>query len=331
MTKQTAARKSGTTTLTLGLVKAPIALYKATGKGAGDPKFLKAGPNGLPLETAAAQNGKRHVAAVATDVAGSRTGTTADVVIDSATDTHVGEIVPDAPEDAVVEAPITSEVFEKGQDVALDPEQIREGVRVGEKETFVDLSDQLAFVRQTTVLDDMQVVGFIRREQVPRYRVTDTYFVGADADAGGRPETLALLLHGMKQTGRVAVVKWSKSSRQAMGAIVPAADGALTLLQLTFADETRAAPARALTHTTVDVTEGEVNAMVELIGALATKGSESLDTVVDDRKLQEKQLVALAEADAVSDFDMTEAEDLAVPDLPLIDLVKRTTADVRSA
>jgi non-homologous end joining protein Ku len=324
------ARKSGTTVLQLGLIRTPVVLYKAVGKGTDAPRFLKAGPNGRPLEEAAAQNGKRMKQAVAEVTPGSRSGTLQDDAVDNALDTHVGEIV-DSPAEPE-EAPVTQETFEVGQDVPLDLEKdLREGVRVGEDGDFVDLTKQLDYVRETTVLDEMQTIGFIPRTQVPRYRVQEAYYLGNDAEAGGTPHALALLLHGMKESGRVPVVRWSKQGgRQAMGAIVPAAKGALTLLQLAWEDEVRAVPPKALTHTKVDVEREEVDAFLELITALSTPGRDSLDVLRDERKEQEQLLVRLAEEGAVSEFQMEEPEELDTPDLPLVDLVRRSTAAART-
>ena len=165
--------------------------------------------------------------------------------------------------------------------------------------TFVDVTDDLAAVKEVTQLEVMEVAAFVPARSVPLKRVTGCYYIGSDGE--GSPTILRLLLEAMRQTQSVPLVKWTKSSRQALGIITAGSQGELFILQLEWAENTRAVDKKALTHLQATVTEDEVAATVELV-QMMTAGPEVIDEADDDAARQLGALRKLAEAGDTDSF-----------------------------
>ena len=93
--------------------------------------------------------------------------------------------------------PVTQGLLEVGYDDELSADQIRQGVFL-EDGTFVDVTDDLAAVKEVTQLEVMEVAAFVPARSVPLKRVTGCYYIGSDGE--GSPTILRLLLEAMRQT-----------------------------------------------------------------------------------------------------------------------------------
>lgn len=271
-------RAAAKTVLAWGSVYAPVALYKTTGKQEDLPEWDSAGPSGGVLRVR-----ERAAAVPLREPEG-----------DNPFALEVASLTeePAAPEP---EGQFRRVLVEEGTDREVVPEEVRRGLRRPDGR-FVDLTDALRVIDERTRLEVMRVHCFIRVEQVQRERVLGSYYL---APSGG-PEAraLRLLYDAMRETRRVAVVKWTKSSRQALGVIAPhPATGTLVVLQMAWADQLREAPAAARAIQDVEVTERERIAAVALIGALEDT-REALDELEDDAVVFRRELLSAAASGA---------------------------------
>lgn len=202
------------------------------------------------------------------------------------------------------------------------PEKPRKGIikRDGE---FVDLTEHIEAIAERTTLDCLEVVSFIRREQVPRERILNAYFIGTGTRKKGSKghsptQVLALLYRGLKLRGRAAVVRWGMRTKSSVGVMVAHGSGALVVLELAYAENVLAPNAECLAHQHVELDEKRVEQMASLIDAMA-EGRASLDDVRDHRAMLEAELVARAEHGELDTFTATEYEaDQQVADLGVL-------------
>lgn len=304
------------TTLVIGKVEVPIALFTTVAKPGKLSEFATAGPNGGVL--------KAQSVARAVPVAEARDETpdvpvhSSDPLADDGADgireamnreenapdaqsaaretlaadgdalTAVGrDVKPAGPFEgwaeqpkamiAAVDGEYGRELVEEGTGVVVLPQDVRRGVRL-EDGSFIDCTDQLADIDEKTRLERMEVVSFVDVTQIPRARVSGAYYIGADHEHA--PRALRMLFEGLKVTRRGAVVKLTKRSRQSLGVIAPFG-GCLLLYELVWAENFREAPGRAKSIQKASVSEQEVRAVCELIGAMSAKVG-SLDELRDD-------------------------------------------------
>jgi non-homologous end joining protein Ku len=190
------------------------------------------------------------------------------------------------------------------------PEKPRKGIVKADGE-FVDLTDQIAAITERTTLDCLEVVSFIRREQVPRERILNAYYVGTGTRKKGKghspTQVLALLYRGLKLRGRAAVVRWGIRTKSAVGVMVAHGSGSLVVLELAYAENVLAPNAECLAHQHVELDDKRVEQMADLIDAMA-EGRASLDDVRDHRALLEAELVTRAEHGELDTFSADEYE-----------------------
>lgn len=303
---------SATTTLKLGLVEAPIKLYKTVGKGEKDISFQTAGPNGgaLRAEKRAAEAPVEETPV--TDPLGLHE-TEDPTVVPAAEPVSVNDPGPEdlPPLDlgggvspASAPGEFKTVMVEEGSGVEVAPEEVRRGVR-REDGTFIDLTSRLEAIDEQTKLDQLQVLDFIRRERVPRERIVGSYFLAA-GEQGSAPRVLRILYEAMRRTERVAIVRWTKRKGQSLGLLVPHSSGALVVLQAAFADEARKPNSVCLAHMKASVTEKQVERAAELIESMNAPPS-ALDGYVDRRGQLQRELVSEAEAGGdLSEFEVVE-------------------------
>lgn len=292
MSEQKLGRASSRTVLTFGLVKAPVALYKTDGKDADLPEFETAGPHGgaLRLKEVPVEARPEEVP-VGDPLAPIETET-----LDPVMSAIEAEAVPDAyvnfgTEEVTVPATTRSILVEEGHgDAEVLPEDRRKGLRL--EDGFVDLTDQLRSIENRTKLEEMRVVSFIRVEQVPRDRILGSYWIAPEEGAG---RALRLLFEAMRFQRRVAVVKWTKRTRQSLGVVVPHRSGALQVLQVNWAEAYLQPDAKVLSIQQAAVREEEVRAAAELVRAMSDSKA-SLDEQEDDAVRLRRELVAEVEA-----------------------------------
>ncbi|HEX7088699.1 MAG TPA: Ku protein [Longimicrobiales bacterium] len=316
MAKQ-AERAAKRTELRFGLATAPIALLKTTGE-TDEPSFEKAGPNGGKLKTEMRPDPEYKPV----DEESSIVPPTPEEIraAQKAVD-EVAERARKARESEVPEVPV---VVEEGTGVEVA--EPRRGIRLADG-SFVDLTDELARIDERTRLDAMDTVAFIRREQVPRERILGSYFLAGDG--AGAMRLLRTLFMASRTAGRVPVVRWTKTKRQAVGVIVPALEDGkqhLKVLELAFAEDVREVPERADLNA-VTASDEDVEAATALIEAMADS-SAALDEVTDERARLLRELVARAEAGEFHGFEVPER-----PELPdnVVDLTALLRASIKRA
>lgn len=173
---------------------------------------------------------------------------------------------------------------------------IRHGV-TNEAGEFVDLTEELAAIDERCILDGMEVAATVRQNAIPAHRVRDAHFV---APAGeGAPKVLALLWAGLRERRAAAMVRWTKRTNQALGALVArgtAEDPYLVLLELEWTRNLRPLPARARLGVGMAATsDQERRAAARLVAAYAEKPA-ILETLRDERAAQRAELLEAARA-----------------------------------
>lgn len=284
-------RASSKTVLELGLVKAPIVLIKTTEEPK-DASWETAGPSGGALR-------KREVAAEAPPAETPR--------LDPLAMTGLFEASP-APS---VPGKVSSELVEDGTGQVVSKDEIRRGIRA-EDGTFIDLTERLNQITEMTMLEAMRIVAFIRVEQVPRDRIVGSYWVAPEDAAGGK--VLRLLYEAMKNAHRVAVVRWTKRTRQSLGVIVAHRSGAVMVLEVEWASFFRAPDARILAPLQAEVSQAEVDAATGLILAMADSRI-ALDELEDEAIVLRRELLAAAREGRVIDLPVA-------PDTVPVELVE---------
>jgi hypothetical protein len=193
--------------------------------------------------------------------------------------------VPDtvAPSQSTVTAPRAPRRLTK------QPAQYRHGVTVNDE--FIDMTELLAKIDEANKLDAAEVNATVPNGTLPRLRIRDSYYVApAEPDA---TDFLAHLWVGLRGTASAAVLRWSKRTNQALGALVALRnDGSvngqpiLVLLELEWQEAMRPAPAQAfLGDAVAEVTSSSATAVVEAMRELRRK-PEIWDEMRDERNAQ---------------------------------------------
>lgn len=321
---ETVKRASKTTSLALGLVEAPVKLFKTMGDEGKALSFVTAGPNGKPL-----RREERPVEASVEetpegDAFGlSESGDEDPTVVPAAEppkvdlgDLESQEVTAEKLEqEAVTSSKVThassvpgtfkAVMVEEETGVEVEPENVRRGVRKDDGE-FVDLTDLLERIDQDSKEERLQVLDFIRRERVPRERIIGSYYLAAGA-AGYAPRVLRILYEAMRRSERVAVVRWTKAKGQTLGLLVPHSSGALVVLEVAFAEAARKPNSACLAHMKAEVSDSHVRRAVELIDSMKSPPSV-LDGYANRRVQLQRDLVDKAlkgELDP-SDFEVIE-------------------------
>lgn len=160
---------------------------------------------------------------------------------------------------------------------------------------FIDLTDEIDAIAERTKLDEMRVSDFIRTEQVQRGRILGSYYIAPDGP--GAAKVLRLLHEAMRDTKRVAVVRFTKRSKQTLAVLIPLAESkALEVIELAWAQDLRDIPLPCEACTHVEVTREEVELAVSLVEAMSATRADSLDTLTDDARQLRRELIAKAEA-----------------------------------
>jgi DNA end-binding protein Ku len=306
-----AAPRGTKTTLAFGLVSCEVALYKTTGEAEKPPKFEYAGPNGGALLVP--ELGTE--AATATMQAVSDAQSASPRRSDPLADDPAAAFAQIA---AVDEAPAEPTWVEEGTGEQVPKSERRRGLRDVDGH-FADLTDGLAEIEERTQLEEMRVADFIRTEEVRRERVLGSYYLAPEG--AGAAKVVRLLHEAMRVEKRVAVVKWTKRSKQALGVLVPhPASKSLMVIELAWAEDVREVPIKVTAPGEVDVTGTEIAVACELVQAMCSTRAESLDSQVDDSRSMLRELIERVEA----------GETFSLPERPeveagadVIDLMRR--------
>lgn len=268
------------TKLAFGLVTCDVALYKRSGEAEKAPKWATAGPNGgelLPPDTRGVERLEKSEAAFPST---GRTDPPADGAATPAE--RLAVLLEEAEQDA-------DAWVEQGTDTRVPKGEERQGIRAEDGE-FIDLTDEIDAIAEHTALEEMRIADFIRAEEVQRDRCLGSYFV-APIDAEGA-KAIRLMFEGMRAQKRVAVVKYTLRSKQALGVLVPhPATKSLVLTELAWRDDLREIPASMYNSSHVEVDAEEVLLAIELVEAMSSTRAEALDTQEDDARRLRRELV----------------------------------------
>jgi non-homologous end joining protein Ku len=297
------------------MVKTPVALFKVHGDAPDLPQFETAGPNGgtlvresRPIEGAAEEAG-------ANDALGQipepevHSQPVPDPRAAEHSHSHGGLFEQTVPTRSVLVEETT------GEEVT----QVRRGLRIDGR--FVDLTENLEAIEEATKLEEMEVVSTRGSSIVPRIRVKGAYYVGTD---GGGAKALRLLHDSLKVRNRVAVVKWTKRSRQTLGVLAPYR-GVLVAIEVAWANEIREIPERATAIAAAETSEAEREAALDLVDALADDQT-TLDDLSDDALALRAELIVAARNGAP--LPKTEKPAVDEVDLALEELLRRSSESV---
>ncbi len=132
--------------------------------------------------------------------------------------------------------------------------------------------------------ETMVVLETLDYRQVDTARIKGSYWLQPRA---GTAKGLALLARGLKNTGRVAGVKWVSTSREKLGVIRvrhPFGDERIALLlsELAFANDFIVPDDDVLAINDVEAGEREIAAAERLVKAFARDGEAKVDTASDE-------------------------------------------------
>lgn len=195
-----------------------------------------------------------------------------------------------AREDPLAEEPPTPAVRLAETEVAKP----RKGLR-REDGTFIDFTDEIDAIAEHTKLEEMRVADFIRTEEVRRGRVLGSYYLAPDGP--GAAKVIRLLHEAMRETKRVAVVKFTKRSKQSLAVLIPLAESkSLEVIEMAWAEDLREVPVKCESCAAIPVSEEEINLAVDLVNAMSSTRADALDTLTDDARQMRRDLIAKAEA-----------------------------------
>lgn len=194
--------------------------------------------------------------------------------------------------------------IEQGTGVRVPKSEVRVGIR-RDDDTFADLTDGLGEIAERTKLEEMRIADFIRTEEVRRERILGSYYVAPDGP--GAAKIVRMLHEAMRVEKRVAVVKWTKRSKQSLGVLVPdPATKSLKVIELAWPEDMRMVPEKVAAPEMVELSEKELNVAVELVQAMRSSRADSLDEQADDSRALIAELIERVEA----------GEEFAVPERP---------------
>jgi non-homologous end joining protein Ku len=318
-------RASASTTLKIGSIETPISLYKLTGDGAKSRKWELANAAGEPWDATRDAFPNRQKpedddphGAAAEDALGSE----GEMGVQSPPAAEGGAPMGGAVPGASSSAPSDEEEKEE------EPVKPRKGIRKDDG-AFVDLTDQIEAISEETTLERAEVISFIDQRHIPRERITAAYYL-AGGDGEGLPPTrvLAIVTAAMRETGKVAVVRFTKRKGQTLGILTRRRDGALILLEVVFSAQVREPNARCLAHVHVGVRPEEMAAAAELIEAMSGR-RESLDSIRDRQVVLTEELVTRAEHGELDEYEpLIPDTEMDAQTEQLGDLLRRAAATV---
>lgn len=159
----------------------------------------------------------------------------------------------------------------------------------------VDVTEILERIDESVKLEGMRVEAFIDRRRVPHERIVGSYWVAPNGQGSGK--VLALVRAAMADTSRVALVRWSKRTNQAVGVVVPHRTGGLVLHEFAFAAATREPPALPV----VEVHAAEVEAAINLVQAMSDV-PVVVEEMEDERMVLRKMVMDHALAGTLDDL-----------------------------
>jgi non-homologous end joining protein Ku len=172
---------------------------------------------------------------------------------------------------------------------------------------WVVLDDALNAIDDATRLDGMEVFATIGRAAIPATTIRDAYYIAPAAAGAGN--FLAYVWEALRSRKAAALVRWTKRTNQALGAVVAAGRGSsahLLLLELEWPANVRDVPRRCLL--TADVSESMARSAGRAIESKRLPAGDALAGVRDERAAQRSELLELARAGRLTAWEAPEVE-----------------------
>ena len=190
---------------------------------------------------------------------------------------------------------------------------VQQGVYRETDGEWVDLTATLKTIDERCILDGMPIAATVAATAVPSMRVRDAHYVAPASE--GAPKVLALVWMALRETRKAALVRWTKKTNQALGALVARGgenDPHLVLLELEWKQNMKPVPKRALLKMAMPTLTGDnVAAAVRFVEAYHETPA-IFDALRDERAGLRADVLAAARA----------GEPVAVPEV-----VEREGAD----
>lgn len=162
---------------------------------------------------------------------------------------------------------------------------LRHGVTL-EDGTWVDLTEQLKEIDRAYALDGAEIESTVFESLIPNLKIRDAYYVVPAEE--GSPKFLAYLWRGMNKARSASLVRFTKRTHQAFGALVAMrreGGAVLVLLELATEAEMRPVPPRAFLPVEAVSEEGtqKVTEALRTLRKPATVFEEMTDTRLEAR------------------------------------------------
>lgn len=160
---------------------------------------------------------------------------------------------------------------------------------------WVDLTERLEAIDRRCLIDGMDIAATVSSGAVRAEWVRDAHYIApAGPDA---PKVLALVWHGLRGAGKIALTRWTKRTNQALGAIVArgtARDPYLVLLELEWSANMRPVPQRCGLSVGLGATSAEERAAAERFVDAYGEKPDVVRLLRDERAHQRAELLEAA-------------------------------------
>lgn len=155
--------------------------------------------------------------------------------------------------------------------------------------------DALEAIKENTKLPDLTILKVEDRERWQRemHRCTGQYFLQSTKKTGN-VNAYKLFADALKETGKVAVTKWTARSRQNLMVIWTDDDGVLRGSTMSFACDARTPDENVRAHLAGTYTEAEMDMAKQLLSALASSDADPLEMETDEAVSMRHELVQKA-------------------------------------
>lgn len=172
---------------------------------------------------------------------------------------------------------------------------------------WVALDQQLDAIDLATRLDGMEVFATIGRSTLPATTIRDAYYIAPAA--AGAAHFLAYVWEALRARRAAALVRWTKRTNQAVGAVVAAGRGSgahLLLLELEWPANVRPVPPRCLLA--ADVSQSTARSAGRAIESYRLPAGDALDGLRDERAAERTWLLELARTGRLGEWESPEVE-----------------------
>ncbi len=164
------------------------------------------------------------------------------------------------------------------EDVIVDRSEMVKGFEFAKDQYVIFTPEELKALQEKSS-QSVDIVAFIPADAIDPVYYDKAYYLAPDKRAG-RP--YALLLEGMKKTGRVALARWAWRGKSYTVQVRPSPEGGLVLQQLLYADEVRSL--KDLDIAAAEVKKAELDLAVTLIQQISQDAFDPAEYQDDEKK-----------------------------------------------